>query len=185
MVFQGSSKHEGPVLGWHLIGLVREVWKDAELVFPHSKEVKNILSPWLLFASLLQHMVCDCLKQIFSLIFYFFFSNAWGSRTSKNFFFNYNFDLKSFLKVFLAKVLISLYVIVLGATFWNINFIEVITNSWKSDNPSEKDVVFWKLWCLFVIINTIEFGFSTLLKQVGNFTRFDRKCSSKKSERTR
>ena len=46
MVFQGSAKHEGPVAGWHLIGLAREVQKEAELFFPRSKEVKNILPPW-------------------------------------------------------------------------------------------------------------------------------------------
>ena len=45
MVFQGSAKHEGPVAGWHLIGLAREVQKEVELVFPRSKEVKNILQP--------------------------------------------------------------------------------------------------------------------------------------------
>ena len=33
MVFQGSAKHEGPVAGWHLIGLAREVQKEAKLVF--------------------------------------------------------------------------------------------------------------------------------------------------------
>ena len=33
MVFQGSAKHEGPVADWHLIGLAREVQKEAELVF--------------------------------------------------------------------------------------------------------------------------------------------------------
>ena len=33
MVFQHSAKHEGPVSGWHLIGLASEVQKEAELVF--------------------------------------------------------------------------------------------------------------------------------------------------------
>ena len=33
MVFQGSAKHEGPVADWHLIGLAREVQKEAKLVF--------------------------------------------------------------------------------------------------------------------------------------------------------
>ena len=33
MIFQGSAKHEGPVAGLHLIGLAREVQKEAELVF--------------------------------------------------------------------------------------------------------------------------------------------------------
>ena len=46
----------------------------------------------------------------------------------------------------------------------------------------------WKRNCilksLFVIIRSIELRFSTLLKQVGNFTRLDKQCSFKKSKRT-
>ena len=33
MVIQGTAKYEGPVAGWHLIGLAREVQKEPELVF--------------------------------------------------------------------------------------------------------------------------------------------------------
>ena len=53
-----------------------------------------------------------------------------------------NFNLRSFLKAFLSKFFIFLYVTVLGATFVKVVFIEVITNLWKSDNPVENEVVF-------------------------------------------
>ena len=44
MVFEDSAKHEGPVAGWHLIGLEREVQKEAELVFSALQESKEYFS---------------------------------------------------------------------------------------------------------------------------------------------
>ena len=62
-------------------------------------------------------------------------------------------------------------------TFGKVVLIEVITNFGKSDKPFEREVVVFCI--LIVIITSIKFVFSTFLKQVGNFTRLDRKCSSK------
>ena len=77
--------------------------------------------------------------------------DASESRTSKKVFSNIpyvcvsispNFNLRSFLKAFLSKFFIFLYVIVVADTFGKVNFIEVMTNLWKSDKPVEKEVVF-------------------------------------------
>ena len=81
-------------------------------------------------------------------------------RTSKNVFSNVQYDfhvissnlkfnLSSLRKESQSKFFIFPYVTVLGATYGKVVFIEVITDSWKSDEPVEKEVVFWKLWCLF------------------------------------
>ena len=60
MVFQGSAKHEGPVAGWHLIGLAREVQKEAKLVFSALQGSKEY------FATLVTYLrvVIDSLENI-------------------------------------------------------------------------------------------------------------------------